>query len=69
MTKTKSDLFCSFCPFFGTFRDTGYQQAAQGCIRKESRRLGYRETSRALEKNLSFHASQALISGMDFHQK
>ena len=65
MTKTKSDLFCSFCPFFGTFRDTGYQQAAQGCIRKVSRTFRRRETARFPEKNpkLSCEASLSLRNG------
>ena len=46
-----------------------YQKAAQGYLRKESRRFGYRETSCARKKHLSYHARPALISGMDFHQK
>ena len=65
MTKTKSDLFCSFCPFFGTFPHTGYQQAAQGCIRKVSRTFRRRETARFPEKNpkLSCEASLSLRNG------
>ena len=54
---------------FDNFCHLPYQKAAQGYLRKESRRFGYRETSCARKKHLSYHARPALISGMDFHQK
>ena len=69
MTVTKEWTFGFMLARFDTLCIVGYQKAAQGYLRKESRRFGYRETSCARKKNLSYHARPALISGMDFHQK
>ena len=69
MTKTREWPFLFILAQFNTFPDTGYQKAAQGYPRKESRRLLRRETPGSPWKPLSYHARPALISGMDFHQK
>ena len=69
MTKTKEWPFLFVLARFDNFCFAGYQKRDQGYPRKESRRFGYRETSCARKKNLSYHARPALISGMDFHQK
>ena len=61
------------CLFILTLNDkdcmVGYQKAAQGYPRKESRRLCYRETSRAPWKPLSYHARPALIIRDGFSSK
>ena len=69
MTKTKEWPFLFVLARFDNFCFAGYQKRDQGYVRKESRRFGYRETSRPPPKPLSIHAKPALISGMDFHQK
>ena len=69
MTKTKEWPFLFVLARFDNFCFAGYQKRDQGYPRKESRRFGCRETSRARKKNLSYHARPDLISGMDFHQK
>ena len=69
MTKTKEWTFLFILSHFDDGCHVPYQKVAQGCPRKESRRLGYRETGLVPLKPLSIHAKPDLISGMDFHQK
>ena len=69
MTVTKEWTYGFPLARFDTLCIVGYQKAAQGYPRKESRRLGCRETSCAPTQTLSYHARPALFSGMDFHQK
>ena len=69
MTKTREWIFLFFLAHLDNWCQLPYQKAAQGCIRNQSRRFGYRETRRTRSKPLSIHAKPDLISGMDFHQK
>ena len=69
MAKPKKWIFLFILALNDNFCHLPYQKWAQGCPRKESRRLGYREPRGPPPKPLSIHAKPALISGMDFHQK
>ena len=69
MTKTREWIFLFFLAHLDNWCQLPYQKAAQGCIRNQSRRLGYREPCLLPLKPLSIHAKPDLISGMDFHQK